>query len=129
MWDGTGEENGTGEDTAWCTLESDRWTVIRTHKIMIRGGSVILHMDVWSHCFRPWDHCTTEKPACQPCLPACLLLILLQNNHPPHTARLNSSRNHIRLIDKGLTSIYRNSKQSQRQRIHPQSRLNHIQIS
>ena len=59
---------------------------------------------------------------------AYLLLALLQNNHLPHTARLKSFRNHIRLIDKGHTPIYRNNI-SQRQRIHPQSRRNHIQVS
>ena len=46
--------------------------------------------------------------ACLPatCLPACLLLALLQNNHLPHIARLKTFRNHIRLIDKDHTPIY-----------------------
>ena len=64
-----------------------------------------------SYYSTPWEtsvrHCTMEKLASKPRLPASLLSSLLQNNHVPIAERLNSSRTNVKLIDKGPTSIYR----------------------
>ena len=62
-------------------------------------------------------HCTTEKPARQPSLPASQLQILLQNTHVPYTERLKSS-------DVKLQSgpyVHKQQSASQRQGIHPTS--------
>ena len=96
---------GTREDTAWCTLESDRQLgshIIGTYIIRIH---MIKSLYIWmnSHCFI-WEEITTAiRRSLLASQPASLAL--LQNTHVQHTERLNSLRNHIRLIDNDRTSI------------------------
>ena len=103
---------------AWCKLESDgsprsEGHTSRAHTISNQEGEqvTLLHTNYGGRvvtCFKKVGrvHCSTEKPARQPlaCQPACLGL--LQNTCVPRTKRLNSFRNHIRLIDNDHTSIY-----------------------
>ena len=54
------------------------------------------------------------REACLPaiCLPASLHLGILQNKHITNVGRFKSFRNHIRLIDKTSTALFRNNSKS-----------------
>ena len=116
----SGRKEDHRSDICWSQITSQE-VIIRTY--MIRIHQIILYMNEWSllQTIEPLHYGEAYLPAT--CLPAYLLLALLPNNHLPHAAGLKSFRNHIRLIDKGHTPIYRNIKQSQRQRIRPQLKL------